>query len=327
MTPILQIDQEFKSIIPPLSKSEHFLLEESLKHDGCREPICLWNGVIVDGHNRYEICARLGIPFTTVLLSFSSRADAISWICLNQLSRRNLTGDAFRYLIGKRYDAEKIISQRKNGAGTNQHSIMIPVEDSRTDDSTYLSKANRRTSVRLGNQYNLNHTTVESYGRFSRSLDQIERKAPGILPSVLAGSIRISKDTVDLLADMPDDQVDHISRALRDQLDQNRHMTIYDTNRVIEKVQARESGVTDEPVIMPKIKSMPIYDPDAEVNGLLLTIPTWVNTIQRIIEKADFNCISIKARGSLSQALCELELVISELQHKAGGQDYGNRAE
>ena len=324
MTAPLHIDQEFKSIIPPLSESEHELLEESLKHDGCREPICIWNGVIVDGHNRYEICTRLGIPYSTILLSFPSRADAISWICLNQLSRRNLNGEAFRYLIGKRYDAEKIIAQRKNANGINQFTKTPEDDQAEPDNESWKAKTDSRTSARIGQQYNLNHTTIESYGRFSRSLDQIERKAPGLLPDVLAGSIRISKDTVDMLADMPDEEVHHISKALRDQLGQNRHMTVYDTNRVIKKVHEQENGNGDDPVIIPRIKTMPVYDPDAEVNGLLLTIPTWVSTIQRISQRIDFSQISDKARCKLNLALHELESVSANLQQKAGGQDSGD---
>ena len=108
----IMIDKEFKSLIQPLRVEEYKNLEESLINEGCRDPIILWNDVIVDGHNRYEICTRLNIPFNTIHKGFSSRAEAISWICLNQLSRRNITEEAFRYLIGKRYDAEHNIEMQ-----------------------------------------------------------------------------------------------------------------------------------------------------------------------------------------------------------------------
>ncbi len=324
MLPALLIDKEFKSIIPPLNDVELSLLEESLKRDGCREPIRLWNGIIVDGHNRYEICSRLGIPFTTSAMSFQSRADVISWICLNQLSRRNLTGEAFRYLIGKRYDAEKLIAQRRNAAGNNQYYPLPAGKNGLNCEEQKKRQSDRRTSVRIGSQYNLNHSTVESYGRFSRSLDQIERKSPGLLTNVLAGSIRMSKDTVDLLADMPAEEIGHINRALNDHLDHNHHMTVYDTNRVIEKIQARERKVPNEPVIIPEIKKMPAYDPDAGVNGLLLTVPTWISTIKRITEQTDFALVSDAAKDKLARTLRELESAASGLQHKTGGCEHGH---
>ena len=122
MTQALIIDQEFRDLIPPPSAQELENLEESLLREGCREPIIIWDQTIIDGHHRYEICSRLGIPFETRIMCFPSREDVISWICLNQLSRRNLSEEAYRYLIGKRYDAEKVMNQRKNASGSNQYS-------------------------------------------------------------------------------------------------------------------------------------------------------------------------------------------------------------
>ena len=61
--PQLTIDREFRDLIRPLMKDEYRYLESNIVADGCRDPIIVWKGVIVDGHNRYEICTRLGIPF------------------------------------------------------------------------------------------------------------------------------------------------------------------------------------------------------------------------------------------------------------------------
>ena len=174
----IMIDKEFKSLIQPLRVEEYKNLEESLINEGCRDPIILWNDVIVDGHNRYEICTRLNIPFNTIHKGFSSRAEAISWICLNQLSRRNITEEAFRYLIGKRYDAEKQMAQYRNAVGKNQYSAQSEGAASSHIDDSSVTPNERRTSAQLGRLYNLNRSTVESYGKLSRSLDELERKAP-----------------------------------------------------------------------------------------------------------------------------------------------------
>ena len=87
----LQIDPEFKSLIPPLSTDEYRLLEEGILSDGCRDALVVWSYIIIDGHNRYEICQKHGIEFNTMPISFESRDDAIIWIVKNQLGRRNLT--------------------------------------------------------------------------------------------------------------------------------------------------------------------------------------------------------------------------------------------
>ena len=86
----LRIDPEFKNQIPPLTIDEYSELEESLLKEGCRDSLITWNGTIVDGHNRYEICTNHGIPFKVTEKQFDSREDVIIWIIKNQFGRRNI---------------------------------------------------------------------------------------------------------------------------------------------------------------------------------------------------------------------------------------------
>ena len=59
-------------------------------------------------NKRYRIAqAHPGIEFRTHEKQFNNRYEALSWICKNQLGRRNLTPQQKKYLIGERYDAEK----------------------------------------------------------------------------------------------------------------------------------------------------------------------------------------------------------------------------
>ena len=67
----LRIDKEFQNLIRPLFKNEYLQLETNLIADGCREPIAVWNGIIVDGHNRYKICTEHQIPFAVEEMTFS----------------------------------------------------------------------------------------------------------------------------------------------------------------------------------------------------------------------------------------------------------------
>jgi phage N-6-adenine-methyltransferase len=50
-----------------------------------------WPHILIDGHNRYEICTRLGLSFEVVQKSFDSRPQARIWIRANQYGRRNLS--------------------------------------------------------------------------------------------------------------------------------------------------------------------------------------------------------------------------------------------
>lgn len=88
---MIKIDEEFRSLIPPLTAEEYKGLEESIVREGCRDPLVLWGDTLIDGHNRWEICAKHGgIPFQTVQRDFENREAAIRWIIMNQFGRRNL---------------------------------------------------------------------------------------------------------------------------------------------------------------------------------------------------------------------------------------------
>ncbi len=97
----MKYDIDFKSLIPPISDEERVLLTKSILKDGCRDNIVVWtetlrNGekgrtMILDGHNRYEICKKHKIKFAITELKLKSMEEAKMWVIQNQLGRRNLT--------------------------------------------------------------------------------------------------------------------------------------------------------------------------------------------------------------------------------------------
>ncbi len=125
MTDII-IDPDFRKYIPALSGEELAQLEANLVEDGCRDPLTLWGRVIIDGHNRFDICTRLGIPFQTVQKQFPTREAALDWMDCHQLGRRNLTPDARKLLLGRRYNrlkADPTANLVQNApSGQNDHS-------------------------------------------------------------------------------------------------------------------------------------------------------------------------------------------------------------
>lgn len=88
----LHIDDELKAWIDPLSPEEYAQLEANIRAEGCRDPIVVWGDYILDGHNRYEICTRNNIAFSTVKKSgLVTKDDALVWMAQNQLGKRNLS--------------------------------------------------------------------------------------------------------------------------------------------------------------------------------------------------------------------------------------------
>ena len=87
----ITIDKEFENLIPPLSAEEFKQLEENCVKEGIRDALITWNGILIDGHNRFKIAAKHGLPWNERKMEFADRNEAIRWIILNQFGRRNLS--------------------------------------------------------------------------------------------------------------------------------------------------------------------------------------------------------------------------------------------
>lgn len=87
----LKIKKNFRDLIPKLRDDELKELEKSVLSEGIRDPICTWNGFIIDGHHRYELAGKHSLKFKVKKMKFSNEEEAKIWILTNQLSRRNIT--------------------------------------------------------------------------------------------------------------------------------------------------------------------------------------------------------------------------------------------
>ena len=83
---------ELKAYIDPLTPDEHDALERSILEEGCRDALVLWGNVLVDGHNRYGICRKHGLPFKTVQNTrFQNMEDVHLWMIDQHLGRRSVS--------------------------------------------------------------------------------------------------------------------------------------------------------------------------------------------------------------------------------------------
>lgn len=88
---MIKIKKEFKSLIPDLTKEEFKQLEQNCLDEGIREKILVWNGFIIDGHNRYEISLKWNLEIQTETKHFKDEKAVKEWMILNQFGRRNLS--------------------------------------------------------------------------------------------------------------------------------------------------------------------------------------------------------------------------------------------
>ena len=205
----LNIDPEFASIIPPLREDEQRQLEENILADGVViNPLIVWNGVIVDGHNRYRILQQHPeIQFTTYEKEFSDRYEAIAWICKNQLGRRNLTPQQFKYLVGQQYEAEKCTEQFHG----NQHTLTNKSGVGQFD----RHQKSECTAERIARETNTSEKYVRRSGQFSKGVDAAEEAVPGIKQEILTGSIKPTEKAVAAIAKAPPEERPALVQQLR----------------------------------------------------------------------------------------------------------------
>lgn len=173
------IDEEFKSLIPPLSDDEFRQLEANCVRDGIRDPLVVWpqddgNDILVDGHNRFKISAmHSGIRFDIKRMEFKSRDEAKRWIILNQFGRRNLSAydRSVLALKLKPMIAEKA-KERQAQAGRGED---------------VQKSAQAKTRDELAKAAGVSHDTIHK-------VEVIEEKAtPAIKEDVKSGDLSINK--------------------------------------------------------------------------------------------------------------------------------------
>lgn len=186
------IDPEFQALIPPLTPEEYADLTDNLLRDGCRDPLSLWGDVLIDGHNRHELCTKHGIAFKTVQIDgLESRDDAKLWIGCNQLGRRNLSG-----------------FQRAELA-----LMMKPIEEAKAKerqarkpaDSVVQNSSQQKTRDTIADLAGVSHDTI-------RKVEAIKESAtPEIIQAARTGALSVNLAAQ--VAELPDEAQQAVSDA------------------------------------------------------------------------------------------------------------------
>lgn len=206
----LIIAPEFRDKIPPLTEDEFTLLEENILSDGAVfSPLIVWDGTILDGHNRYEIIQKHPeLTYAVHKLSFANRYEALSWICKNQLGRRNLTPQQKKYLIGQRYEAEK----QADAFHGNQHTAS---DESGADKKCPHQNSRHVTQSRIAKETNTSASYVREAGTFAKGVDAAEEALPGIKQEILTGTIKPTASAVAAVAKAAPEERPQLAAALK----------------------------------------------------------------------------------------------------------------
>lgn len=228
----LMIDPEFQDKIPPLTEDEFSLLEENILSDGAVfSPLIVWEGVILDGHNRYEIIQKHPeLTYAVRKVRFANRYEALSWICKNQLGRRNLTPQQKKYLIGQRYEAEKMAhgGDRKSSR--------------RSTDKICPLKSSHQTRASIAQDAKVSEGFVENAATYARGVDAAEEALPGIKQEILTGSIKPTASAVAAVAKAEPEERPELAADLRNQ-DGNRRKAAPETQYHMPKSSSRKADI------------------------------------------------------------------------------------
>jgi len=220
------VKEDLKAYIDPLTADEYAALERSLLAEGCRDALVLWGEILVDGHNRYGICQKHGLPFQTVQNTrFQSLQDVHLWMIDQHLGRRSVS-DFQRGVLALR--KREILEERRSRA-TAPAAIAADGEaaaaaDERDDAAPWADApagdADARSSATPAA---LSRADLARAARLSNSqvvqIEKIQKQATAeVVEAVKSGAISINAAAA--LASLPEDEQRAAAMAGKDELKQ-----------------------------------------------------------------------------------------------------------
>ncbi len=175
----ITINEELRSFIDPLTPVEYAALERSLLADGCRDALVLWRDVLIDGHNRYDICTKHGIPFRTVNNDkFDSLEDVMLWVIDNNLARRSVSDFQRGMLALRKKEIVAARAAQRAAEAPPDEAVQEPGDD--PADPPWSTREDVAKAARVS----------------ANTLSQIERirktAAPELVDAVRSGTISVS---------------------------------------------------------------------------------------------------------------------------------------
>lgn len=178
------VNEELKAYIDPLTPEEHEALERSLLAEGCRDALVLWGDVLVDGHNRYGICRKHGLPFQTVQNPrFQSMEDVHLWMIDQHLGRRSVS-DFQRGVLALR--KREIVAERRARAAPAPEPVDAAPRDAVAAPAPVATESALETREALARAARLSNSQVVQIEKIQK------RGAPELVAAVKAGAISLN---------------------------------------------------------------------------------------------------------------------------------------
>ena len=312
----LKIGLGFPQLVQPLRRSSYQRLRQSILREGAQAPILVWRSYVLEDFERYALFMKHEIPFEYRETDFSSREEAVAWICAKQLLRKDLTEERRKYLIGIQLDVQRVAIAQKKHADLSLHTE--DYEDLVLDDlgcSRDLLPSAKAVAHEIGAVNHISWNTVIKYADYAKHIEAIRKKHAEFANSILFGRCMVSHMSVAALARKTTEELEEISHQIKrgaNKGSKRRNMRLI--------IQEPASGPKrNHQLGSPSVKDMPTYDPDAEIKALTFTVPSWGESIRRVQEKVNFDAVTEPAKEKLSTALSNLMRDIHALQEIVRG--------
>ena len=300
---VLKIGLGFPQLVQPLRKSSYQRLRQSLLREGPQAPILVWRSYVLEDFERYAIFTKHQIPFECREMDFSSREEAVAWVCAKQLLRKDLTEERRKYLIGIQLDAKRVACAQKKHADLSlcTEGFEGLVLDDLDYSRDWLPSA-RSVALEIGAANHISWNTVIKYAGYARHIEAIRKKHAELANKILFGRCVVSHTSVASLARKTSAELEEVSQ-------QQKKEAIVDSKHKNVRLIIQETGSEpkrERPVAGPSVKDMPTYDPDAEIKALTYTVPSWGESVRRVREKVNFEAVTEPAKKRLLTALSDL---------------------
>ncbi len=297
----LETDLGLRRLTAPLNLVEFNEMEEEIKKNGGAKGVKVWGKTILVDYEYYEYCHKQKIPFCIVSISLETWAEAVAWICKNQLLRKSLSEAMKKYLIGKRSLAERTIGLRQMQKLENH----VDQQDCTVMKLAMHNVSRTHVRERIGTEYLLAYMTVRKYESYAQAIDILYAFSPEFVEAHLAGRLKVSFDKIDRLVVLPPEAVCSECQRMMQESSEARQGLV--------KGMRIMKGNKIEILPAISIKNMPTYDPDAEIVSLSLTVPSWTSSILRVRDVSNIAETSPEARCRLREALISLKSITDKM--------------
>ena len=159
----------------------------------------------------------------------------------------------------------------------------------------------------LGKGLGYVQASLKRFVNYANAVDRIKRGFPDIAADILNGKTRLNLQSTIILSKKELSDISIVFERIA--CEKAPVFTIFDEQQTLRAKPKRGRGrpriKANEPVRI-SVKDNPAYNPDAQVNALSYTIPSWVSMVEKTFAHADFNQMSSNARNRVYEELNRL---------------------